>query len=65
MTLEEAEIIGWIVSMADDGCVKCVSQLMYYLNRKFPEFHWEFGESKGPIFGKEVICQQLQGEELI
>jgi len=44
VTLEEAQTVLRIVKLADNGCSRCVNELVEQLIKAFPEFTWEQDE---------------------
>lgn len=50
MTLEEAKKLARIIGTADNACSNCVEALVIDLNKTFPEFKWETGETKWEYF---------------
>lgn len=53
MTLDEAKLIANIIGTADHGCSVCVGNLVERMNRDFPQFKWERGDSEMPLYDRD------------
>jgi hypothetical protein len=53
MTLEEANRIAKIAGMVDNGCARCVSDVVRSLQKAFPEFVW----TQGGEYSDEVTVE--------
>ena len=62
MTLEEAQRVAMICSMADGQCGNCIRSLVNYLNGIFTEFEWSFDDTKYMEFDPDECITILKYE---